>query len=336
MLDDFPSTHGHIRDTKIIDCVHSGRAKYNFVRITSEYNGHKAEFQVFEDALKIDEVRINVTPIIQQQIADLLRCILPTAKLYDLMWHQCKNKILPKPRSITSTTQAMIEHSQEIDEELAELGFPKGLKSTVGKTWIIDNGFSKKPGKACNHGWHFTTGTKYKGIGGNANPSLLKNPDTGMYWYMIQARGWRHGTDHVDYSQVCVLVSRQCWVDGNEMDIHDVLSDPELAPLANHDGVLEYLRQPGVTELDPIVDLPVQPPPPPPPPPIFDLEEEFPTLPSSDFIYIQEPEPEPEPEPIIHAPEPSTIVTKESGSIWTLIMSVIRVIISILSGRKSE
>jgi hypothetical protein len=90
MLEDFPKVQGQEREDKILECVQNGRAKYNFTKINSEYNGNRAEFLVFEDALKIDGIRVNVTANTQQQVADLLRCILPTAKLYDLMWDQCK------------------------------------------------------------------------------------------------------------------------------------------------------------------------------------------------------------------------------------------------------
>jgi len=327
MLDDFPTKHGPEREEKIIQAVRSGRAKYNFVKITSEHKDHKAEFQVFEDALKVDGIRVNVTPETQQAIADLLRCTLPTAKLYDLIWHQCEHRIDPQPRPITSSTAAMIEHSQKIDSELKKIGSPEGLKATVGKTWIIDNGLARKPDRACNHGWHFTKGANYKGIGGNINPSLLKNPETGRYWYMIQARGFHHGPQHVDYSQVCVLVSRQCWVDGEEKDLVDVLRDPELAPLANHDGVLNVLRQPNVKEMLPIVDLPIPP-----------LE------PEPDAIWIEDEPMSEEPEPIseepvtVRVPEltpgpivpvaPQPIEYPAPSGIWVLIMKIIKTIIS--------
>jgi hypothetical protein len=315
MLDDFPSTHGPEREAKILECVRNGRAKYNFVKITSEHNGHKAEFLVFEDALKVDGVRVNVNAITQQQIADLLRCILPTAKLYDIMWDQCKHRICPFPRTITSTTQAMIEHSQDIDESLAEMNFPNGLKSTVGKIWIVDNSLASKPGKACNYGWHYGTQSAYKGIKGNVNASLMKDSN-GLYWYMIQGRGWHHDAMHTDYSQVCVLVSRQCWVDGVEMNVVDVLKNPELAPLANHDGVLKVLRQPNVPELEPIVGLPIQPPPL--PKPVPPQKPPKPILPT--------PVPTPVPEPV----NPNLpVVAEPSGSIWTLVLSIVQMILEL-------
>ena len=254
MLNDFPKVAGQEREDKILECVRNGRAKYEFAKITSKHNNHTAEFLVFEDALKVDGIRVNVTAKTQQQIADLLYCTLPTAKICDLMYHLCEHRIIPFPRPITSTTQAMIEHSQNIDKEIVKLGSPKGLKSSVGKTWIIDNSLltPKLPDQACNYGWHIPEKT-FKGINGNVCASLLKNPKTGLFWYMIQSRGFFHNYSHSDYSQTVILVSRQCWVDGKEMDIREVFSNPELAPLANHDGVLRVFRQPKVPELDTII-----------------------------------------------------------------------------------
>lgn len=49
-------------------------------------------------------------------------------------------------------------------------------------------------------------------------------------------------------SQICVLVSLDCTLDGQPAKLYDILQDPELAPLASHQGVLKCLRQPGVPE----------------------------------------------------------------------------------------
>lgn len=321
-LEDFPATNGYQRENKIIECVQTGRAKYNFVKIVSEHNGHTGEFQVFEDALKVDGIRVNVSAETQQKIADLLRCVLPTAKIYDLMWHLAKYRTTPHTQPITASTKAMIEHSQKIDKELSEMGAQDGLKSSVGKTWIIDNSLLTKPRVACNYGWHFENGTSFKGIGGNVNASMLKNPNTGNPWYMIQSRGWHHSPTHVDYSQICILVSRKCWVDGKEMDILDVFKDPELAPLAVHDGVLKITRQPNVPILEPLV--------------------------------IQESIPEPLPSVPISVPIPSipislpsvwddshkleqnlpVVAKPSSGGILTLIMNIIQMVLSIFKRKR--
>lgn len=54
-------------------------------------------------------------------------------------------------------------------------------------------------------------------------------------------------------SQNCTLVARGCVVDGQSRDLLEILRDPELAPLASHQGVLRILRQPGVPEPENVV-----------------------------------------------------------------------------------
>jgi hypothetical protein len=240
VLEDFPREHGQERDDAIINAIANNRHSFSFSQITSEHNGKTAIFFIFSDAFKIDGVRVNVSANLMQKLADSFECILPTSKLYDLAWHQASTRIQPFPRPITSSTDAMIEHSQKIDTALENAGYTEGLVSTVGKVWVLDNMLSKKPGMACNYGWHFSGGNSYQGISGDVNSSLLKSP-SGMYWYMIQSRGYHHDKTHDDYSQVCVLVSKKCYVDNQEMNICDLLQDPELAHLANVDGVLNSL-----------------------------------------------------------------------------------------------
>lgn len=246
MLEDFPNNNGAEREQKILDCIKANRYNIEYESIFSTYKNHKAEFFAFADALKIDGIRVNVTATTQQQIADLLRCVLPTAKLYDLIWDSATIKLKPHPRNITSTTIAMIEHSREIDKELSYHDNIPAIRSTVGKTWILDNSLVTKTDKAINYGWPVSTGRNYKGIKCSPSASL---PNV----YVIQPISSMHNKAHTDYSQICLLISRTCIVDNKEMDILDVFKDPELAPLANHDGILKIIRQPDVPVLNPIV-----------------------------------------------------------------------------------
>lgn len=256
---DLPPNVGPTRDQAILQRVREGR--YDLILwapILSTYNEHKAEFQVFADALKMDGVRINVTAEVQQQVADLLDCTLLTPKLADLIWDQREVTLTPFPRGNTngmSTTQAMVDHSKKIDDALAKLGNPSGLISTVGKHWLIDNDLLAKPGKAENYGWHFS-GSSYQGIKGEANATLMKDAN-GMFIRLIQGRGWQHDMHHADYSQTCVLVNRACVVDDQIVDILDVLQNPELAGLASHQGVMKVLRQPGVPDYTKTLTTPV-------------------------------------------------------------------------------
>jgi hypothetical protein len=231
------------REKLIIQCVKDGLATYNFTKLSIPNTVAKIEILVFEDALKIDNIRVNVSAKCQQQIADLLDSILPTAKIYDWMWHLCENKINPSPQPITSSTAAMIAHSQRVDKLIEKIGSPAGLKST-SKSWILDNALLSKPGKTCNYGWYIV-GNTYQGIKGEICASKMINPKTGSYWRVIQGRGFVHNSTHSDYSQICSLVSRKCYVDGVECDILAAMQNKEYANILNHDGILKVIRQPG-------------------------------------------------------------------------------------------
>lgn len=240
-----PPNVGPERETAIFQAVLDGRTTNEWAKITSSYKDHTAEFNVFADALKLEGVRVNVSAETEQKIADAMGCLLLTPKLADLLWAQAAVRVAPRPRPITATTKAMVEHSFDIDKQLQGNPTEGLLIQTVGKHWVIDELLAQKPNRAMNYGWHFE-GSNFQGLTGEVCASLMKDPKTGAYCRLIQGRGTAHDMHHSDYSQICVLVARTCTVDGMERDLGDILQDPELAYLANQTGKMTVLRQPGV------------------------------------------------------------------------------------------
>lgn len=251
MIKDFPATFSKERENLILDIVKNQQSRLSFKWITliSEYKNHKAEFLVMNDALKVDGIRINLTAYTEQLIADEFGALLLTAKLSDLIWHRADIRINPCIRPLSTTTQSMIDHSKDIDKQIIGQDISNKLISTAGKDWILSIGLAKPriQNQACNHGWHFE-GSSYRGIKGNINPSLLKNPKTGQYWKLIQPSSYHHNYSHCDSSQTCRLVARDCKVDGQVRDLIDILKDRELSYLASHEGPLPLVRQPGVPD----------------------------------------------------------------------------------------
>jgi hypothetical protein len=235
------------REAYILQKVKAGEYEVTWGTVTSTSGDHTATFTVMADALKVEGVRVNVSARLEQQLADYLGCRLLTPKLADLIWVQRTTTLLPYPRPITSSTDAMLEHSKKIEAAIILQGGLKGLAGTVGKHWVLDKNLSTHPGRAENYGWHFV-GNSFQGILGEVCVSQIKNPTTGSYYRLIQGRGWAHDISHVDYSQTCVLVSGECCVDGVQMPLDQLLADPVLAPLASHNGPLTFFRQPGVPE----------------------------------------------------------------------------------------
>lgn len=237
---------------RILSLILGGNAQYEFRDITSTANGHTATFRVFRDSLKVFDpdsgqvVRVICSAELQQQIADLLNCSLLTPRLADLIFANRDQTLdpLPIPPPPPDNWAGMIYQSQRIDDALAQQGGDLGgIISTVGKHWVLIKKLSASV--AANYGWHFL-GSTFKGLKGEASVSL-----PGIR--VIQGVGTRHNTRHRDYSQNCVLVSRWVNVDGQEVLLSDVLQDPEYAPLASHEGVVPFARQPGVQELASIV-----------------------------------------------------------------------------------
>lgn len=238
-----PPDAGQNREDAILAYVAQGDYEIEWATIQSTHNGQVAEFQVFGDALKIEGVRVGMSARTEQLIADALGCMLLTPKLADLIWQQRIVTLKPQPVTFSGSTKTMVEHSQKIDNQLAALGNPMGLKSTVGKHWVIDNDLKDKPQWAMNYGWHFE-GKSFENIAGELSASQYKD-EKGNYGKLIQGRGTRHNMEHSDYSQTCVLVSQACTVNGTDFDLKSLLQDPDLAPLASHQGVMKIFRQPG-------------------------------------------------------------------------------------------
>lgn len=249
---ELPPSHGPEREKAILSNVSKGLYEVTWVPIRSKHGDHEAEFYVSADALKIGGVRFNVTATTQQQIADRIGASLLTPKLADLLHAQAEIKIGPKPRRITSTTAAMFEHSAAVDAAIVKaagsLQAAEGkLVSTVGKHWCISEELRNVKNRALNYGWHFL-GSTFEGVKGYPCDSRTLDPVKGISFYVIQPSATAHDPNHSDYSQVCVLVMQVCNVDGKQMLLSDVLRNPELAPLASHEGVMTILRQPGVPE----------------------------------------------------------------------------------------
>jgi hypothetical protein len=218
--------------------------------------------RVFADALKMDieypggqanGVRLAVSATLEQQIADLLGCYLMTSKISELRYGARSVTIPPFPLGPVdmATTARMVLGSQKMDAAIQAgagaagvVSKDAGIVGTVGKDWILDNRLLDHAGRAINYGWFLPNGTPspWQGV------PLYSAP--GRTAMLIQPAGWAHDIVHADYSQTCTMVSKRCLVDGQEKDLRDVLTSPDLSQWVSYQGPLKLLRQPGVPELE--------------------------------------------------------------------------------------
>jgi hypothetical protein len=247
---DFPEAPS-ARDAFILDAVRKGQAEIRWAPVRSSFKEHQAEFRVFADAMKIGGIRVNLTAIGQQHVADQLGCMLLTLMMADLLWSQRQVELRPVELSKTqhdiqvmSTVERMVLHSRTIDEMIRALPQPpEGIVSTVGKHWII-NDVLAQPKKlaakaAMNYGWN-------NRAAGNvcATPAGVLPPG-GPPCRVVQDPGTFHNFSHLDYSQTCTLMDGTCTVDGQTMSVAKLLQDPVLSHLASSTGPMKVLRQPG-------------------------------------------------------------------------------------------
>lgn len=223
----------------ILDRVTSGEYEFTWGEVTSTYGEHEVRVYVFEDALKLEGVRINVSAKTQQLIADHLDAMLLTPKVADLLFAARDVLIGPKTQKpigglIPSDEAGMRRHSEAIDKEVAGR---TGIIQSVGKHWVITNKLLGKNGLSANLGWHFE-GSTYQGMRGEMSPTGTSR--------VLQGIGTRHNILHHDYSQTCVLMHKTCMLNDMEVSVEEILTNPALAPLLSHEGILRILRQPGV------------------------------------------------------------------------------------------
>lgn len=191
---------------------------------TSDGRTVTGTLRVMPDYLAIgsdeDHVRIPMSPLTAQAIADKLGCSLPTRKIVDLVYKQAEVRLAPKPLPPTAqmtSNDYYGRHEAIIEGQLA--GRPLGaLVAGDKKDVVVSNMLRWHPGRVAIYGWHQAEGKPIQGL------STV------------------HAAGYADYSHGIRLVAGTMTVDGQEMSLADVLKDPVLAPLVSDEGAIGVPR----------------------------------------------------------------------------------------------
>lgn len=259
------------REQMILDAVRRRDiAPIAWVPIQTSYKnkqGHTYTATIFvsRDALRVgdatDSFRATVNHRTAQLIADELGVVLPTPKLSDEIFRQAPIQLDAMKQAhlswvndgTMSLTRRMLEQSAQVDKAISDQHATgkKGLVADVGKDWVntkrlfepyqASSQCEPGPERAANYGWHLTTPWIFR------SESL---PEVNVF----QPVGLCHTIGHVDYSQVVRLVRRDVDLCGpgmgpsgcGKIDIRAIVTDPALAGLVSHTGVLPSMRHPDV------------------------------------------------------------------------------------------
>lgn len=181
----------------------------------------RARFFVSPDYLSVgtnrDWVRVPLTPMAAQRIADTLGCSLPTRKMVDAIWRAARVRLSPVPMyAFRDSTPTMWHHHLIIEGQRQG---KKGLIAGIKKDVVISKKLqtSGKTDRVAIYGWHYPNGQPIQPLyTGHIN------------WY-------------VDYSHGIRLVHRKVWVVlpgkmGRWMDMTEILADKRLRSLLSDEN----------------------------------------------------------------------------------------------------
>lgn len=163
------------------DAVRAAKKSWQHQLVDLEYESHgkKIRIGVSRDALRIAGVRINGSPLFQQEIADALGLVLLTPTIADEIYRQAANQLVVATEpagQYMGTVGAMVSHSDAVD---SLIGGREGISSDPGKDWVLSS----------------------RGI---ANYGMRDPNDGGR---PIQGLGTVHNLWHSDYSQIMRFAS---------------------------------------------------------------------------------------------------------------------------------
>lgn len=170
-----------------------------------------------------DYIRMPMSPLTAQKIANKYDCSLPTRKMVNDIWKAADIKLTPKtipPDSLMSSTVRYAQHSDLVDGQLGTFD-PKSLIAGHKKDVVLTNKLApNNPRKrVAIYGWFYANGKVIQDL----NPS-------------------DHDDMYADYSHGVRLIINDVIVNGELMRLQDVFAHPKLSALVSDEGVLKFTK----------------------------------------------------------------------------------------------
>ncbi len=170
-----------------------------------------------------DYFYIPMTPSTAQHLAGILDCTLPTKTMVDKIYNNAEVKLSPQPippSDKMTTVPVFKQHTDSIKLQISNLGFSRSADSIIAghkKDIIISNKIystDRNYDRVVIYGWHLSK----------------NNPIQPVY------NG--HSALYADYSHGVRLISNTAFLNGDSVQINDILKDPDLSILLSNEGVI--------------------------------------------------------------------------------------------------
>ena len=150
------------------------------------------------------------------RVASSFNMVLPTPRMVDAIYKQAKTRLSPSPMTpgaqMTSTNY-FIRHNDTVEAQRRSAGATHGnLISGHKKDVVLTTRLASNRGRVAIYGWHRRNGKP------------------------IQPLSTVHGAGYADYSHGIRLVSRTAYLNGQEVDLHQIMANPRYAGIISHEG----------------------------------------------------------------------------------------------------
>lgn len=166
----------------------------------------------------VDYVRMPMTPMTAQRIADELDLLIPTPLIVDKIYEQSTLKLRPLPLTPSpemTTSRYFRLHNSKIQSQMAGFQADEHLVAGHKKDIVLTRQLAQAPEQVAIYGWHRDLGKP------------------------IQPLSLVHQNAYVDYSHGVRFVHKSALIDGRPFNLEKVLRDSVLSPLVSGEGVID-------------------------------------------------------------------------------------------------
>lgn len=165
-----------------------------------------------------DFVRVPLGLPAASLIAERFDMVLPTTRMVDAIHAQAGVRLRPSPMTPgaqMASTDYFLRHNATLEGQRRSAGGALGmLLSGHKKDLVLSNRLERNPGRVAIYGWHQANGQP------------------------IQPLSTVHGASYADYSHGIRLVSRTAFINGQAVDLRDLLGDQRYAGLISDEGII--------------------------------------------------------------------------------------------------